>query len=70
LDESTLRTLKVAEKKILLVSNDNSKAEKAWVILKQLGIKNVFVLSSEDNPEELKYEFKPDTNAKLESVSD
>lgn len=68
LDESTLQKLKQTENKILLVSNDNSKAEKAWVILNQLGFKNVVLLSSEENPEVLKYKFQPDTAAGLESV--
>jgi len=70
LDESSLQKLKGTENKILLVSEDDSKAEKAWVILNQLGFKNVFVLSSKENPEVLKYEFQPDTSARLESVSD
>jgi len=70
LDESALQTLKKTKIKILLVSDDISKAEKAWVILNQLGLKNVFVLSTEENPEVLKYEFVPDTSARLESVSD
>ena len=70
LDESNLQKLKDAGSKILLVSDEHSKAEKAWVILNQLGIKNVFVLSDEENTEVLKYEFKPDTTARLESVSE
>lgn len=70
LDESNLKKLKEPENKILLVSDDISKAEKAWVILNQLGFKNVFVLSSEENQEVLKYEFQPDTAAKLESITE
>ena len=61
LEESTLRKIKETEKKILLCSDDNSVALKAWVILNQLNFKNVFVLSTEENPEVLKYEFQPDT---------
>ncbi len=70
LDESNLKKLKETSNKILLVSEDDSKAEKAWVILNQLGFKNVFILSSKENPEVLKYEFQPDTSARLESVSE
>jgi hypothetical protein len=66
LEESSLEKLKSTENKILLVSNDNSVAVKAWVILNQLDFKNVFVLSDEENPEVLKYEFKSDTTATLE----
>ncbi len=64
-DETTLQKLKETENKILLVSDDNSVAVKAWVILNQLDFKNVFVLSEKENPEVLKYEFQPDTAAKV-----
>ena len=61
LEETTLQKLKETENKILLVSDDNSVAAKAWVILNQLDFNNVFVLSDDENNEVLKYEFKPDT---------
>lgn len=61
LEEPTLQKIKETEKKILLYSDDNSVALKAWVILNQLNFKNVFVLSTEENPEVLNYEFQPDT---------
>lgn len=67
LEESSLKKLKETENKILLVASDISITAKAWVILNQLDIKNVFILSNEDNPEVLKYEFQPDTAARLES---
>jgi len=60
IDENTLQQLKT-ESKILLFSVDNSAAVRAWVILNQLGFKNIFVLSDQENPEDLKYEFKPET---------
>lgn len=66
LDESTLHKLKDTENKILLVSSDNSVALKAWVILNQLEFENVFVLSNEETPEVLKYEFQRDTTAETE----
>jgi len=66
LEESTLQKLKATENKILLVSDDNSVAAKAWVILNQLDFKNVFVFSHEENAEVLKYEFQPDTAATIE----
>ncbi len=63
LEESSLEKLKATENKILLVSDDNSVAAKAWVILNQLGLKNVYILANEENQEVLKYEFKSDTVA-------
>ena len=70
LEESSLEKFKSTENKILLVSDDNSVTAKAWVILNQLGLKNVYILANEENQEVLKYEFKPDTAARLESVSE
>jgi hypothetical protein len=46
-----------------------STASKAWVILNQLGYQNVVVLSPEENPEQLKYKFQPDTMVRLEQDS-
>ena len=66
LEDSSLQKLKETKSKILLASTDNSKAVKAWVILNQLAYKNVFVLTSEENPEVLKYKFQPDTTAEIE----
>jgi hypothetical protein len=51
---------------IILYSNDVSESAKAWVILNQLDFKKVFIFSNEENPEVLKYEFQPDTTARLE----
>ena len=70
LEESSLEKLKASENKLLLVSDDNSVAVKAWVILYQLDFKNIFVLSDEENMEVLKYEFQRDTTARMETVSD
>jgi len=65
LDKNTLQKFKETKNKILLVSDNNSVAIKAWVILNQLDFRNVYILSEEENGEVLKYEFKPDTMASL-----
>lgn len=65
-EESSLQQLKDTDYKIVLVSDDDSQTEKAWIILTQLGIKNVFALTNEENPEVFKYKFQPDTSVKLE----
>lgn len=70
IDETILEKLKETENKILLMSDDHSDAIKAWVILNQLDFKNVFVLSDEENTEDLKYEFQTETGARLESFSE
>lgn len=70
LDEPSIQKLRESDKKLLLFSDDNSSAEKAWIILDQMDFKNVFVLVTQENPEVLKYEFQPDTMARLESDSE
>lgn len=64
LDENILQKLKETDNKILLVSDNNSVALKAFIILNQLDFDNVFVLSDEENQEVLKYEFQPDSVVK------
>ena len=52
--------------KILLYSSNIPTSSKAWVILNQLEFDDVYILSDEENPEELKYKFQPDTTIRLE----
>ena len=70
IDKINLQKLKETKNKILLFSDNDSKAEKAWVILNQLGFENVFVLLNDEIIEVFKYEFQPDTAVKLESVAE
>lgn len=66
LDYTNRKVLKEARGKVILFSEDISLASKAWVILNQLGYKNVLILASAENQEALKYKFQPDTTARLE----
>lgn len=66
LDKSNLKILQEVEDDLILYSADVTTASKAWVILNQLGLKNVFILNINKNPEELKYKFQPDTTVRLE----
>lgn len=70
LEESVIQQLKEKQIKILLVSADNSQSSNAFVILNQMGFKNVFVLSNEVNPEVLKYQFQPGIVSSQKSVSE
>jgi hypothetical protein len=69
LDKSNLKILEEVEGDLILYSADAATASKAWVILNQLGLKNVFILNINKNPEELKYKFQPDTTVRLEQDS-
>lgn len=59
-DKTFRKQLETAGKKILL-TGDELQASKAWVILNQMGIKNVFILNEKAKPELLRYTFVPDT---------
>jgi hypothetical protein len=69
LDKANRQVLNEAEGDLILFSVDVATASKAWVILNQLGYKNVMILTSEENPDELKHKFQPDTTVRLEQDS-
>ena len=69
LDRDNRDVLDQTKGDLILYSDDVATASKAWVILNQLGYKKVLILTSNANPEELKYKFQPDTTARLEQDS-
>ncbi len=69
LDKESREILDNTKGALILYSDKMATASKAWIILNQLGYKNILILSSEENPEELKYKFQPDTTAGLEQDS-
>jgi len=69
LDEVNRKAMDEARGAVILFSEDEATVSKAWIILNQLGYKNLLVLSNEVNPEVLKYKFQPDTTARLEKDS-
>ena len=46
---------------VLLYSSDQGLSARVWMILSQLGCKNLFILTSESDNEVFKYKFRPDT---------
>lgn len=69
LDESNRKILQEVEGDLILYSSDASKTAKAWMILNQLGFKQVYILSGKPNSEVLNYKFEPDTSAATETDS-
>jgi hypothetical protein len=69
LDQTNRKILEGVNGDLILYSVDVATASKAWVILNQMGFKNVFILYAGGNTEELKYKFQPDTTARLEQDS-
>ena len=66
LDDANRKKLNEVKGDLVLYSADVATASKAWVILNQLGFKNVKILATKEIPEKLKYKFQPDTTARLE----
>ncbi len=69
LDKANRKVLNEASGELILYADDAATTSRAWVILNQLGYKNLRILTFENNPEELKYKFQPDTTARLEQDS-
>ena len=69
LDKANRKVLDEASGELILYADDDATASRAWVILNQLGYKNLRILVLEENPEALKYKFQPDTTARLEQDS-
>jgi hypothetical protein len=69
LDEANRKIMKDEPGALILCSDDLATASRAWIILNQLGYKNLRILTSDINPEALKYKFQPDTMARLEQDS-
>ncbi len=52
----------------VIASGSRSGAMKAWVILNQLGVKNLYILDKTNPNDELfKFQFQPDTTIRLKS---
>lgn len=63
---TNIKMMKKNDGPVLLVSSESSSAAKIWMILSQMGVRNLYILGE---PEVLKHEFRPDTIAGPGSVS-
>ena len=63
LDKENLKVIHQYQGPVLLVSDDPSISAKAWMILSQMGYRDLFVLTEKDSSEVFKYKFRPDTTA-------
>lgn len=63
LDKENLKAIHVYNGPVLLVSDDPAISAKAWMILSQMGYRDLFVMTDRDSTEVLKYKFRPDTSA-------
>jgi hypothetical protein len=61
LSKANLRIIKGHSGPVLLYSEDISKQARVWMVLSQLGNKNIFILTDKQDDEVIKYKFRPDT---------
>ncbi len=53
---------------VLLYSDNGSVSAATWMVLAQIGLTNIYILSETRNNEFIKYEFRPDTLSRQESL--
>lgn len=56
-----LKTLRNHAGPIVLYSGDQSLSARIWMVLSQLGIRDLYILTADKDNEVLKYKFRPDT---------
>ena len=56
-----LKLIRKNKGNVALVSADPSVSSKMWMILKQMGIKDLYIITSENDNEASKNKFRPDT---------
>lgn len=58
-------------KRLVLISASPGKAVESWIILNQLGVKNLYIYNDQfPGNEQFKYQFQPDTTFRLELTED
>ena len=67
LDKENLKKILNYKGIVLLVSADPAVSARIWMILSQMGRNDIFIVSDNDEPEVLKYKFRPDTLIRPES---
>lgn len=61
LEKENQKMLRDHEGNIVLVSDDRALSARIWMLLSQMGYKNLYVLDEDTRNEVLKYKFRPDT---------
>jgi hypothetical protein len=61
LSKQTVRYIRKSEGPIILLSDDPTISARAWMLLAQKGITNLFIFARKEDIENFKYEFQPDT---------
>lgn len=64
LSRNNLKLIRKHRGTVLLLAEQGSVSASTWMILSQMGIKNIYILSQRTEIEKLKHEFMPDSAAK------
>ncbi len=59
--KKNIKTILAHSGPLLLYSSEPSLSARIWMILSQMGIKDIFILTSDKDNEVIKYKFRPDT---------
>ena len=59
LDDSVLVRIKDLKSPVLIISDDHSLAARAWMLLAQKGLRDIYLGMNTDSIEEFKYKFQP-----------
>jgi hypothetical protein len=65
-----LQQIRKSGQRYVIVSGSPSTSVKAWVILNQSGVANLYMLGESESNEDFKYQFQPDTTVRLELNDD
>jgi hypothetical protein len=61
LQKENIKLIKKNDGPILLLAPENSSAASIWMIMSQMGIKDIYISEESGGSEEFKHEFRPDT---------
>jgi hypothetical protein len=61
LEKSNIKKLSAFNGRIVLFSSDASVSARMWMLLSQMGIKNLYILTDDKDNESFKNKFRPDT---------
>lgn len=59
--KKNIKTILAHTGPVLLYSSEPSLSARIWMVLSQLGIKDIFIMTPETDNEVIKYKFRPDT---------
>ena len=59
--KNNLNTIRKHDGPILLFSSEKAVSARIWMVLSQMGYKNIFILTNDVDNEVFKYKFRPDT---------